>query len=53
MVEQYKALLSKLTDECNNALFLRSAVIFMATLNGKELTESDGVLKITEKGGAH
>nr|DAG65079.1 MAG TPA: hypothetical protein [Bacteriophage sp.] len=51
MVEQYKLLLSQLTDECNNALFLRSAVIFMATLNGKELTESDGVIKITKKGG--
>ena len=51
MVEQYKSLLSQLTDECNNALFLRSAVIFMATLTGKELTESDGVIKITKKGG--
>ena len=53
MVEQYKSLLSQLTKECDNALFLRSAVIFMATLNDKELTESDGVLKITKKGGVH
>lgn len=51
MVEQYKSLLSQLTDECNNALYLRSAIIFMATMSGKELSESDGVLKITKKGG--
>lgn len=50
-VKQYKVLLSQLTEECDNALWLRSAVIFMATLTGKELSENGGVLKLTEKGG--
>lgn len=50
-VKQYKVLLSQLTEECDNALYLRSAIIFMATMSGKELSESDGVLKITKKGG--
>ena len=51
--EQYKVLLSQLTEECDNALWLRSAVIFIATLTDRELSEVNVVLKLVEKGGVH
>lgn len=50
-VEKYKALLHQLTEELYNPLWLRGAVVYMATLTDKELLEVDGVLKLAKKGG--
>lgn len=51
--ENYKELLHQLTEELYNPAWLRGAVVYMATLADKELSEVDGVLKLVEKGGEH
>lgn len=50
-IKQYKALLHQLVDEFYSVHWLRTALVYMATLNEKKLVEEDGVLKLVEKGG--
>ena len=52
-IKQYKELLHQLVDEFYSVHWLRVALVYMATLDGKKLSEVDGVLKLVEKGGVH
>lgn len=47
--EQYRALLIRLSSECDNERWLRCAVVFMAGLNDKELSECDGIYRLIDK----
>lgn len=52
-IKQYKALLHQLVDEFDNVHWARTALVYMATLNDKKLSEVDGILKLVEKDGEH
>ena len=52
-IKQYKALLHQLVGEFYNVHWARVALVYMATLNDKKLSEVDGVLKLVEKDGDH
>ena len=47
--EQYRSLLIRLTSECDDERWLRCAVVFMAGLNDKELSECDGIYRLIDK----
>lgn len=52
-IKQYKALLHQLVDEFDNVNWARVALVYMATLNDKKLSEVDGIIKLVEKDGEH
>jgi hypothetical protein len=47
--EQYRSLLIRLSSECDDERWLRCAVVFMAGLNDKELSECDGIYRLIDK----
>lgn len=48
-IEQYRSLLIRLSSECDDERWLRCAVVFMAGLNDKELSECDGIYRLIDK----
>lgn len=47
--EQYRSLLIRLSSECDDERWLRCAVVFMAGLNDKELSECDDIYRLIDK----